>query len=574
MIRQPIVVLCGHVDHGKSSILEKIKGISITKHEEGGITQTIKSYNVPLQNIKNTCGKLLDSLKSQINLPGLLFLDTPGHAAFGNLRKRGGSLADIAILVIDINEGIKPQTIESIEILRESKTPFVIALNKIDKISGWQIQTSKFLLPNIESQSASVKKILDDKLYAIVGDLYSNFTINAERYDRVDDFTKTITIIPLSAKTLEGLPELLMMITGLAQKFLEETLNVNETGPAKATVLEVTEQKGMGTVLDVVVYDGMIKKGDKVLIGTLGGCVDTKVKGLFVPGKNKLEPVNEVHAAASVVVSCQDVTNVIAGMPMRSYDKDSEKIRKEILDEIEQITFEIDNEGIVIKADAIGSLEALITILKEDGYSIKRASIGNITKKDIVEADAELEPLNKVVLGFNVGCIEKNPNIKIIVDPVIYRLVENFKKWREETAKEIEGKKLQSLTLPCKFRVMEGFIFRQSNPAVVGVEVLLGKIKRGMAFYKEGGKTLGEIKDIQKEGTTVTEALKGEEVAVSMPGITVGRQLKEGDILYSSINEDQFRQYKELKKYLNEDQILVLKEIAAMKRKEKPIWGI
>ena len=573
MIRQPIVVLCGHVDHGKSSILEKIKGISITKHEEGGITQTIKSYNVPLQNIRNTCGKLLDSLKFKITLPGLLFLDTPGHAAFGNLRKRGGSLADIAILVIDINEGIKPQTIESIEILRDSKTPFVIALNKIDKINGWQIQQNKFLLPNIDSQSASAKKILDDKLYGIVGDLYENFTIVAERFDRIDDFTKAVAIIPLSAKTLEGLPELLMVITGLAQRFLEKSLDVSEKGIAKATVLEITEQKGLGTVLDLVVYDGMLKKGDKILIGTMKDFIETKVKGLFVPGKNKLESVNEVHAAASVILSAQDVTGVIAGMPLRSVDKDIEKSKKEILDEIKQITFEIDNEGIVIKADTIGSLEALINILKEKSFTIKRASLGNITKKDIVEADAELEQTNKIVLGFNVGCVDKSPSVKVIVDPVIYRLVENFEKWRTEEARRIEEEKLENLTRPCKFKFLPGFIFRQSNPAVVGVEIILGTLKRGTHFFKDA-KTLGEVKDIQKDGASINAAKKGDEVALSLPGITVGRQIKEGDVLYSSVSEMEFRQFKELKKYLNEDEILVLKEIAAIKRKEKPVWGI
>ena len=218
MIRQPIVIIAGHIDHGKSSILERIKGISITRAESGGITQSIKSYNVQMNSIENCCGDLLKSLNQNITIPGLLFLDSPGHAAFNNMRKRGGNLADLAILVVDINEGVMDQSAECIEILKQYKTPFIIALNKIDLIPGWRSNKNKSLLQNIESQTEEVKQEIDTKLYEILGKLAEK-GINSERFDRITDYTKQIAMIPVSANTEEGMPELLMVLTGLAQKY-------------------------------------------------------------------------------------------------------------------------------------------------------------------------------------------------------------------------------------------------------------------------------------------------------------------------------------------------------------------
>ncbi len=571
MIRQPIVVLCGHVDHGKSSILERVKGISITKSEAGGITQVIRSYNIPLQNIRKFCGKLLDTLKTKLTLPGLLFLDTPGHAAFGNLRKRGGSLADIAILVIDINEGLKPQTIESIEILKHSKTPFIIALNKIDLTYGW-VTNKTSLIQSINSQPENVQKDLDEKLYNIVGQIYEKFEVAADRFDRIEDYTKSIAMVPVSAKTSEGLPELLMTVTGLAQRFLEKKLNVDVKGGAKGTILEVYDVKGLGRVLDTIIYDGVIEQGDKILVGTLGDVIDTKVKAIFDPGK-KLDKLEKVHAASGVIVCAQNVSNVISGMPLRVYKNNASKIKKEILDEIQESTFEIDEKGIVIKADSLGSLEALIQMLKEKDVNIKRASIGEITKKDIAEAISDKHSYNKVIVGFNVSCKDDCSDVKVITNEVIYKLIDDFVEWQEKEKKKYEAKSLEGITKPCKFKFLPGFVFRNSNPAVVGVEVMNGTLRKGMRVMKNGDHT-SEIKGIQKDGTSVNEATVGMEVAASLTGVTVGRQVFEGDIMYSGLSETEFRTLKKLKKYLNEDEIAVLKEIAEIYRKSNKTWGI
>lgn len=569
MLRQVIVTIMGHVDHGKSHIVDIIKKTSIVKSEPGRITQSIKAYSISLETIKEVCKGLMDF--SKIKVPGLLLIDTPGHKAFTNLRKRGGSLADIAILVIDINEGIKPQTLESIEILKENKTPFVIALNKIDLLNGWQSKPDSYLLKNIQSQSSSVQKILDEKLYNLVGKLYEQ-DLNAERFDKIEDFTKTIAIIPTSAKTAEGIPELLMTITGLAQKFLETKLKYDPKSPAEATILEISEEKGLGLCMDAIVYKGKIKVNDTIVIGTLKEPIVTKVKALFLVEKNQLKSIKEAEAAIGVKLSAQNIENVIPGMPLKVASKDLEKIKIEIKELVEEITFELDKDGITIKADSIGSLEGLINLLREKNIPIKKASTGNISKKDIAEALATPNQFYRVILGFNIQGSE-NQEVKIFTNNIIYKLVEDFEKWLKEEKQKQEDKLLANLPKPCKIKILQGHIFRQSGPAVCGIEILAGVLKPRIPLMKED-KALTEAKELQHEGKKLTEAKRGEQIALSMPGITIGRQLKENDILYSDITEEQFRTYKKIKESLNEEERQILKEIAELKRKNNPSWGI
>jgi len=567
MLRQPIVSLLGNIDSGKSSIIEKVKGISITKSEAGGITQAIASFNVSIEVIQKICGSLL-STKS-ITLPGLVFIDLPGHAAFSNLRKRGGTLADIAIVVIDINEGILPQTIESIEILKEAKTPFIVALNKIDLINAWQ-KKSDSLIQNIKSQPESVQQNLDNKIYELVGKFYE-LGFNAERYDRVEDFTKTIALVPCSAKSEEGLPELLMMLVGLAQKFLETTLETDTESQGQGTILEVKEEKGLGKTLNVIIYDGKIKVNDQIVIGSLTEPIVTKIKAILVPENKSLKNIKEATAAIGVKIITPSSEDIIPGMPIKVANENLESIKEEIQKEVQETTLEIDEEGIITKANSLGSLEALIHLLKEKNIKIKRASIGEISKKDVAEASSESNPLNKIILGFMV----KKPlqaDIPIITNEVIYKLIEDFEAWKTETSLELEKESLKDIARPCKFKILSGCIFRVNNPAIVGVEILGGILKPNTPIMKD--KYLTDIKGIQLEGKNIEQAEKGKQVAISMPNITAGRQINEEDILYTDLKESDFRTLKKLKKYLNGDEIEILKEISEIKRKENPMWGV
>jgi len=586
MLRQLIITVMGNVDSGKTQLLDTIRNTAIIETEPGKITQSIGCSIIPMETIKRICGKLLEQLKLQIEIPGFVIIDTPGHAAFTNLRKRGGNLADVAILVIDINEGVKPQTAECIGILKQYKTPFVVALNKIDLLPGWKPNSKTGLLENINKQNENAMLLLEKKLYDVVGRI-SEFGFNAERFDRVEDYTKQIAIIPISAKAGEGLAELLMVITGMSQRFLEQSLKVDVKGNAKGTILEVKEEKGLGTTADVILYDGSLKQNDIVVIGSLDEPVSTKIKALFEPlplaemrdKKAKFKPVNEIAAETGVKISAPELDKVVAGMPLRSCLADEvSKVKEEIKKEIAEVIIETDNQGIVIKADSLGSLEALIQILRGKGINIKRASIGSISKKDISDADSayEKEPLQSVVLGFNVKSMPgtRPKNAKVICSNVIYKLLEDFEKWQSDERRRLESKEIEGLHRPCKIVLLKGYVFRQNNPAIAGVEVLAGTLAAGTPLMKNDGIAITEAKSMQQEQENIEKAEKGKQVAVSLPDVTIGRQLNEGDILYSAVPEEHFRKFKEFKNLLSQEEINLLKEIAEIMRKSNPMWGV
>lgn len=562
-------VFVGHVDHGKTSLLDRIRGTHIAKDEPGLITQSISAYQIDLKTIEKLCGHLIKN--KEIKIPGILAIDSPGHAAFINLRKRGGSLSDIAVLVIDINEGFKPQTFEVLEILKQFKTPFVVAANKIDLINGWQSK-DKVLIKNINEQNINVKKVLDERLYKLVEKFYES-GFESERFDRVQDYSKQIAIIPVSAKTGDGIPELLMMLVGLAQKFLEKELRIEINKQGKGTILEVKDEKGIGKTLDVILYDGKIKEGDKIITTNINKIIETKVRGLFRLEGKKFVKVKEVHAAGAIKIFAPGLEESIAGMPLRVANENIEKLKKEIQSEIEEVLIETDKSGIIIKAESLGSLEALIFLLKEKNIKIKRASIGEISKKDIIDALSDKNELNHVILGFNVNKVE-NAEVKVITDNVIYKILEDFESWIVKKEKEIELKKLGGIIKPFKFRFMPGYIFRQSNPAVFGAEVLLGILKTNVPLMRDDGILFPEVKQIQSEGKSISEAESGKQIAVSIQGVIIGRQVNEGEIFYSDMSEENFRKLKEMKKLLNNNEIQTLKEIAKIKRKHNTLWGV
>ena len=334
-IRQPIISVLGHVDSGKTTLLDKIRGSAVAPGEAGGITQHIGASEIPIKNILGICGDLVKKMGVDVKIPGLLFIDTPGHEAFTTLRKRGGGIADLAILIIDINEGFQPQTSESLMFLKEFKTPFVVAATKIDRILGWRSENMCFL-PNFKEQDERAQNEIEEKIYRIIGQLGEK-GLKSERYDRVDDFAKEICIVPVSGVTGEGIPDLLMVLTGLAQKYLEKRLEVSEE-MGKGTILEVREFKGLGTTIDVILYDGVINKGDTLVIGGKE-MVTTNVKALLKPEPLKemrvekmFRQVEQVSAATGVKISAPNLENVIAGSPVRfvTDGKDVEKARRDI----------------------------------------------------------------------------------------------------------------------------------------------------------------------------------------------------------------------------------------------------
>lgn len=569
--RSPIIVTVGHIDHGKTTLLDKIRGTAVAKGEAGGISQYIGASSIPIETIKKICGQLLEKFKIQLVVPGLLILDTPGHASFITLRKRGGSIADLAILVIDMNEGFKEQTEESLAILKEYKTPFVVAATKLDKIHGWFSSTELFS-ESLLKQQDYVKDELDKKIYSLVSQLYER-GFDSERFDKIIDFKNQVAIVPCSGSTGEGISELLMVLSGLSQQFLKDKLELSDV--AKGSVLEVKDVKGLGTTIDVILYDGRINRGDYLIIGGKEPTV-TRVRSLLKPRELKelrvekqFENIESIEASAGVKISAPNLENVVAGYPIiaiKSEDK-IEDFKQEVQKEVEEVQFTKQIDGIIIKTDTLGGLEAMIKLLTDGDVPIRKAEIGQINREDVIEAQSAKNELNKVILAFNLKVPEETRNsakdlgVTIFENQVIYRLVEEYNEWCSQRKDRELQKKLENVTRPAELIFLKGTVFRSSHPAIFGVEIIRGFLRFGSLLKRNDGKIIGRIKQIQKEGKTIDEAKKGDKVAISIEDVTVGRHIFEGNKLFTALTENDLKILREIYDKLTDSEKELLNEI-------------
>jgi translation initiation factor 5B len=580
-VRQPIVSVLGHVDHGKTSLLDYIRGSTVAAREAGAITQHIGATEVPIEAIYAMCGPLLGGKK--FSVPGLLFIDTPGHHAFTTLRTRGGSLADLAILVVDMNEGFRPQTHESIMILRQYKTPFIVAANKIDAINGWQ-RNDDVVKNRLDNQRPMTKTLFETKLYELIGTIYDK-GFESDLYFNIKDFRKSIPIIPISAKTGEGIPELLMVLVGLAQRFLEDQLT-SESGAGKGTVLEVKEDIGLGTTVDAIIYSGVLKKEDTIIFGTRDEPLVTKIKALLKPKpmdeirdpRERFDSVKEVHAACGIKISAPNLGLVVPGAPLRVVHGDEIELIEEIKSQ-SQVNIELDKDGLYIKADTIGSLEALVKESREKGISIRKVEIGNVSKRDIMETVSLNNSLERVIFAFNVKILPEakeeliKSEVTIFNEDVIYTIIENYDLWLAKKKEELEKKRREDYIHPGMIKFLPEYVFRISHPAVFGVRILGGRVKVDMRLIDLEGKSIGHIKGMQLDNKPITEALQGAEVAISVEGVTIGRQIKGGDIFFTDIPESDARKLQRMN-VLNDDEKDVLNKIIDIKRKTNKFWGM
>ncbi len=585
MIRQPIISVLGHVDHGKTSFLDKIRESTVAAREAGGITQHIGATEVPIDVVKKICGAMLEAMKVKVTIPGLLFVDTPGHEAFTNLRKRGGSIADLAVLVVDIREGFMPQTIEALEILKSYKTPFIIVANKIDLLTGWFKGDTYSFMKSFRDQQEFTQKEVETKLYELVGRL-SEMGIQSERFDRVEDFTKQVTIIPVSAKTGEGVAEALMILTGLSQKYLEKSLQIEVKGPGKGSILEVKEEKGLGTSLDVILYDGTIKRGDTVILSGKEGPIETKVKALLKPKpldemrdpKDRFDNIASISAASGLKLVGPGIENALPGGQVYVADGNVAELKKLIEKELESVRFDHENVGVIVRADTIGSLEAILGMLKKMDVPVRKADIGAVTKTDLMEAESikKQNPEHAIVIAFNAPVPEeiaqhaKTSHVDIIANKVIYKIIEDYGELVKEIKKQQEMAMFDTIPFPAELKFLEGCTFRRSDPAVVGIAVKKGRIRPGYMLMKEDGTKIGPIKSLQEKNEAVAEAKRGDELAVGIDGPLVGRQIEEGDTFYTYITFDQYEQIiKRGKKFLNDEETELLKRIVHIGRSAK-----
>ncbi|MBP7070499.1 MAG: translation initiation factor IF-2 [Methanothrix sp.] len=584
-LRTPIVVVMGHVDHGKTSLLDKIRGTAVAKGEAGLITQHIGATEVPLDVIQEFCGS---HFGKEMQIPGLLFIDTPGHHAFTSMRSRGGSLADLAVLIVDVNEGFQPQTLESLTILKRFKTPFVVAANKMDRIGGWHPHINAPFAKSFKAQSERVAEVLDTRIYELVGELYKN-GFDADRYDRISDFTRTVGIVPISAITGEGVPDLLLVLVGLAQRFLKDNLQLTATGAGVGTILEVKEEKGLGTTLDVILYNGEFNSGETIIVGTAHEPIITKIRALLKPkplaeirSEERFLPVKHVAAASGVKVAAPKLESALAGSTIRvvTSTEEAEILSKELKSELEAVRIDAEAEGVVLKADTIGSLEAMVGELKAKKVAIHYADVGPVSRRDVIRAAAIKEPLLSAILAFNVPILPdglseiQKTNVPVFSSDIIYSILESYEQWVEEQKMKIEQARLEAVIRPGSVRLLPDCVFRQSKPAIVGVQIIGGVIRTQINLMREDGANVGEVKGIQARNENVGSATVGQEVAISIDGPTVGRQIHEGDILYVNIPEKHARIVEmELKPKLAEDEREVLEKFLEIKRKKDAFWG-
>ena len=583
-LREPIVSLLGHVDHGKTTLLDRIAGSVRASKEPGGITQHIGAIEVPGTTVRRLCEGVLRN--EQLRLPGLLFVDTPGHRSFETLRRRGGALADLAILVIDVREGVMPQTRESVQILRREKTPFAVALTKIDLLGGWRKPTGPVpLLDAIKRSGADFQKLLDQRVYSVAEEL-DHLGFSAERFDRVSDFTHNVGIIPVSAKTGVGVPELIALLVGLSQRFLEGELELITEG-GEATILERSDQKGVGPVGNVIIYRGRLKVGDEIVATGREQPFATRIRGIYrpVPLKEgraskqvRLASLTDVQAAAGVYLSATGIEDAMPGGLLKVVRNDEEKAR--VIEELtreSQPVAEVALSGVAIYADTLGGLEALAFECRERNIPIHEAGVGPVGRPTVMRMAIVKDPTHRAVLAFAVPILPdaipegEAASVRVFRADVMYRLIEEYDAWRTERKRELEVQRRLEHVHPAKLEVLPGFVFRASKPAIVGIKVRGGTLRPGVRLMHPDGTEVGVLKSLQKEGESVTEAEENSELAASIDGAVIGRNLKEGDVLLVSLSESAARALRG--QPLSPSEQGILDEVVRLHRATQPFWG-
>jgi translation initiation factor 5B len=426
------------------------------------------------------------------------------------------------------------------------------------------------------------------KVYEVVGRLHEA-GFQSERFDRVSDFASQIAIVPISAKTGEGVIELITMLLGLAQKYLTSQLEIHKDAPAKGTVLEVKEEVGLGTTIDAIIYDGVLKTNDEIALMVPGDVITTKIRSILKPrplneireSKNKFEKIDEVTAAAGVKIAAPNLDDVISGSPLQVLN-DKEDVKQQILQEIEDVTIDTEDQGVLVKADTLGSLEAIVSLLTDLKVPIRSAHIGDVSKRDVIDGKiaAEEDDDHGVIFAFNVSVHPKaredleESDVKLFEGEVIYQLTEDYSVWIKEKKEAQRKAYLDAIIKPGKLYSIPKLIFRQSKPAICGIEVLSGTIKPGYPLINANGHPVGKIASMEDNGDSLQFASRGQKVAMAIDGAVAGKDFEEGDELYIDIPENHFKVLnREFMDKLSEDELRTLDEFVEIKRRNDPDWG-
>ncbi|MYB47305.1 MAG: translation initiation factor IF-2 [Cenarchaeum sp. SB0662_bin_33] len=590
VIRQPIVAVLGHVDSGKTSLLDKIRGTGVQGREAGGITQHIGASFLPHDTVKKTCGRLYDRLKSDSIIPGILVIDTPGHEVFKNLRSRGGSAADIAILVVDAARGFQPQTQESFKILKSRKVPFVIALNKCDQISGWRGTSTPFISEAVKEQDETVRTELDRSIYDIVGTL-SILGYKSEVFYRVKDFRSEVSIIPISAKTGVGIPELLTVLVALTQQYMKYRLEQDEK-EARGIILEANHETGLGGTANIILIDGIIKKDNHIIMAKRDGIIVTKPKAILLPKpldemrdpRDKFQDVDYVRAAAGLKIASPDLDGVLPGSTLyvAKNEGDIKMYSDMIRSEMESVFIDTQTRGVTLKCDTIGSLEAMVQMLNEKGVQIAKADIGPVNRRDVMEARAtkDVDRRLGVILAFNVKVFPDATeeadvgHVRIFQERVIYKLIDDYTEWVRQDIIHEEDAVFAEITPLAKFTFLKGYTFRNSNPAVFGIRIEGGTLRSKTPFMNTNGRRVGIIHQLQHDGKTIQEVRTGQEVACSVRNVTIGRHIFEEDVYHTLPTSTEAKNLKgRFIDRLSSEQISMLDHIIDVQREQDAAYA-
>ncbi|PJF18167.1 Elongation factor, GTP-binding domain-containing protein [Paramicrosporidium saccamoebae] len=582
-LRSPICCILGHVDTGKTKLLDKIRQTNVQEGEAGGITQQIGATYFPIEAIKEKTAHLETG---EFLVPGLLIIDTPGHESFTNLRSRGSSLCNIAILVVDIMHGLEPQTLESLGLLKQRKTPFIVALNKVDRLYGWKSMTGVSFEDLLEKQAPSVKAEFEERLSKTML-AFAEQGLNAKVSFRNDDMRRCVSLVPTSAITGDGVPDMLSLLIKLTQSMMSDNLRYLST--LQCTVLEVKMIEGLGTTIDVILSNGVLREGDRIAVCGLNGPIVTNIRALLTPQplremrvKSNYVHHKQVKAALGVKICAQDLDKAVAGSPLFVIgpNDDEDEIRELVMADLAQMLESVDKSGhgVCVQASTLGSLEALLSFLKDSKIPVSGINIGPIHKKDVVRASVMLEQAKEfaVILAFDVKIdrdvqeLADELDVRIFKADIIYHLFDQFTAYMNALVEQKRKDMAPAAVFPCVLRIVPGCVFNKREPIILGVDVVDGVLRVGtpLAVPAQGGISIGRVTSIEANHKPLPEVRRGgPSVAIKIehasyePARMVGRHFGEKDELVSKISRASIDVLKEnFRNDLNkEDWALVVK---------------
>jgi translation initiation factor 5B len=490
-LRSPICCILGHVDTGKTKLLDKIRQTNVQEGEAGGITQQIGATYFPVEALEQKTAVVNKDGKFEFKVPGLLIIDTPGHESFSNLRSRGSSLCNIAILVVDIMHGLEPQTLESMRLLRDRKTPFIVALNKIDRLYGWKKIDNNGFEDSLNMQSKGVQNEFRSRLEATKL-AFAEQGFNSELFYENKSMARNVSLVPTSAHTGEGVPDMLKLLTELSQERMTNSLMY--LSEVECTVLEVKVIEGLGTTIDVVLSNGILREGDRVVMCGLNGPITTNIRALLTPAplkelrlKSAYVHNKEVKAALGVKIAANDLEHAIAGSRLMVVgpDDDEEDLEEEVMSDLENLLSKVstDARGVSVQASTLGSLEALLEFLKVSKIPVANISIGPVYKRDVMMAGTMLEKAKEyaVMLCFDVKVDKEaqayatDVGVKIFTADIIYHLFDDFTKHMAELTEQRKEESKMLAIFPCVIKPVA--VFNKKDPIVIGIDVIEGSLR-------------------------------------------------------------------------------------------------